>query len=471
MKPYSIPTTIMASVCLTICFYEFFAWSRRGGPRRDIAFAVTCLGGAVFNIACSGEYSVDLPIQSLVWLRIQSASLTLTGMAFLWFVSEETGLVGRRYFRLFLLWSGLGALSQIVDLGDLTWVTSHPSIKRVLLPFGLDFVYKEVDSGPITDALNVGGIVLLAYLLAVVHRFARAGHRRQARYLFGVLGCVSVAYLNDFAVSIGLYSFIFTMEYAWLVGIILVGLWRSNALLDSALARLALQESEEALRVSLEEKNLLLREIHHRVKNNLQLVSSLLYLQARRVEDPDDKAVIQDCRSQIGSMALIHEDLYRSRDFRSVDFGSYLRTLVGRLLAGSGGPRNLSFAPVLESLNLGIDQAIPCGLIANELCTNALKHAFPEGFTARKPEIRVELRRLNDGRISFSFADNGVGLPENFDPGDGRSFGMKIIAKLVEQIGGELRIERGEGLRFVVDFPVAPEQSAEAGSAKAAHVL
>jgi two-component sensor histidine kinase len=154
-------------------------------------------------------------------------------------------------------------------------------------------------------------------------------------------------------------------------------------------------------------------------------------------------------------MALIHEDLYRSKDLMGVDFGAYARTLLGRLVGLYRGEGAVSLRFDAESVKIAIDQAIPLGLILNELCTNALKHAFPPGKVGDPPTIFVTLRSGAPNCIALVFADNGVGLPAGFDPADASSFGMKILSKLADQLGSELRVGPGPGARFELEFPAA----------------
>ncbi|MGO8694824.1 MAG: sensor histidine kinase [Rectinemataceae bacterium] len=458
MKTLSVPNIVMASVCVTVTLYELVAWLRTHGSRRDLAFIVMSLGGALYNFGCAGEYSVGIPDASIPWLHIQGATLDLTALAFLWYFFERTGLVGRRIMMLFAVVLCLFSSTQILPLGDLTWIASRPSITNISLPFGIHFSYLEVEEGVLTEAAKFCGSALLVYLWWIAFRY-RSGAGRTALPLFGMLGIVSLAYLNDFAIGNGLYSFVYTTEYAWLVVVVMVGQQHSREIMDAAMAKRALQDSEGRLLASLSEKDLLLKEVHHRVKNNLQLVSSMLFLQARRVEDPDFKSLLQDCRNQVASMALIHEDLYRSKDLMGVDFGAYARTLVGRLLGLYRRDEAVSLRFEAEGVRIGIDQAIPLGLILNELCTNALKHAFPPGRNANPPQIFVTLRQIDSSRVGFAFADNGVGLPAGFDPASSPTFGMKILSRLTDQLGSELCIGSGPGAHFELEFPSASPPS------------
>jgi two-component sensor histidine kinase len=455
MKTLSVPNIVMASVCVTVTLYELVAWLRTHGNHQDLAFIAMSLGGALYNFACAGEYGVGVPVDSVPWLRMQGATLNLTALALLWYFFERTGLIGRRIMSSLSAGLCLFSLTQILPLGDLTWIASRPAITPVALPFGIHFSYLEVEEGTLTDAATFFGFGLLAYLWRIAFKYRRSGASRAALPLFWMLGIVSLAYLNDFAVGDGVYSFIFTVEYAWLAVVVLVGQQHSREIVDAAMAKRALQESERRLLTSLREKDLLLKEVHHRVKNNLQIVSSLLFLQSRRIEDTRFRELLQDCRNQVASMALIHEDLYRSKDLMGVDFGAYARTLLGRLVGLYRGEGAVSLRFDAESVKIAIDQAIPLGLILNELCTNALKHAFPPGKVGDPPTIFVTLRSGAPNRIALVFADNGVGLPAGFDPADASSFGMKIISKLADQLGSELRVGPGPGARFELEFPAA----------------
>ena len=224
-----------------------------------------------------------------------------------------------------------------------------------------------------------------------------------------------------------------------------------NTFLDRVTAEMQRSKAQMALQQSLREKEFLLKEVHHRVKNNLQIVSSLLRLQASQLENPIAKAALHDMQNRVRSMALIHEHLYRSENLAQVDLAAYLRQLCQQLfraLASTSGAirLDLDLAPV----QLGIDQAIPCGLLVNELFSNALKHGFPNGRTG---EVRVELQPLADGPgWRLRVADTGVGLPAGFDLKHLTSLGLQLISDLSRQSGGRLEIGPGPGAVFEVSF-------------------
>jgi PAS domain S-box-containing protein len=210
------------------------------------------------------------------------------------------------------------------------------------------------------------------------------------------------------------------------------------------------QKAEEALRASLKEKEALLKEVHHRVKNNMQVITSLLRLESNRIGHAVTKSVLKDMQNRIMAMAALHEALYRSNDFSEVDLALYLRQLtdqLGRSL--SVGPSKVTFHLDLLSVGLGLDQAIPCGLILNELVSNSLKHAFPAG---RSGDVRVELRREGESGLRLVVSDDGVGLPHDFEVRKGQSLGLQLVSDLARQIGGALTIVAGPRTAFEVVF-------------------
>ncbi len=208
--------------------------------------------------------------------------------------------------------------------------------------------------------------------------------------------------------------------------------------------------AEEALRASLKEKETLLREIHHRVKNNMQIISSLFNLQAGHIKDADALRSLKEGQNRIRSMALIHEKLYKSRDLSKVEFASYIRSLSTYLFQFfKVDPDRVRLETDLQDILLDINSAIPCGLLINELISNALKHAFPEG---RRGVISVGLRREEDGRLRLRVADDGVGLPGGLDLRTPGSFGLQIVDLLINQLDGEVELDGKKGTSITISF-------------------
>lgn len=217
---------------------------------------------------------------------------------------------------------------------------------------------------------------------------------------------------------------------------------------EEHLANAAMSRARDEIQRSLAEKSVLLREIHHRVKNNLQVVSSLLYLQSATVVDPTVRRMFDESRNRILTMAYIHETLYQSDDLNRVDFGSYIRKLVGGIAASYAAlAPNVAIDADIDPTHLDLDAAVPCGLLVNELVTNALKYGFPDGRAGR---VRVTFRRVDDGH-ELIVSDDGVGLPESAN--EAPSLGLKLVRTLAEQLRASVRIERSAGTTFCVRLP------------------
>ena len=209
-------------------------------------------------------------------------------------------------------------------------------------------------------------------------------------------------------------------------------------------------DAEGRIRASLREKEVLLKEIHHRVKNNLQIISSLLNLQTGQIEDERAEALFRESQDRVRSMALIHERLYQSEDLARVDFAEYVRSLVGYLVRSySGQATRVQVETEVDDVSLGIDAAIPCGLIVNELVSNAMKYAFSEGKEGR---IRVQLRETGDGGYRLVVSDNGVGFPEDLDFRMTESLGLQLVTTLVDQLEGSIELDVRKGTRFIMTF-------------------
>ncbi len=215
-----------------------------------------------------------------------------------------------------------------------------------------------------------------------------------------------------------------------------------------AAAELERTRSEERLKASLREKEVLLKEIHHRVKNNLQVVSSLLNLQSEFVEDPGMKALIRESQGRIRSMGLVHENLYRTGDLARIRAQDYLRSIVISAQRSYNLP-HVRVSIEADDLLLGMDEAVPVGLIVNELVSNSMKHAFPDG---KRGSVEVGLRGFEHGAWRLTVADDGKGLPAGVASGANGSLGLQLVNTLVHQLAGVLVVDGTQGARFVVTF-------------------
>jgi two-component system CheB/CheR fusion protein len=212
------------------------------------------------------------------------------------------------------------------------------------------------------------------------------------------------------------------------------------------------RQAEIQIHDSLTEKEVLLREIHHRVKNNLQIVSSLLSLQSNRIVDPQASEILQNSQNRVQAMALIHEILYQSPNLAALNFADYVQTLVTNLFTSYNVNRSqISLqVNVPVGVTIDVDRAVLCGLIINELVTNALKHGF-EGD--RHGELRIDLVSSGEQLLTLSVANNGQELGADFDVRQVRSMGLNLVMSLVKQIKGDLVVKTGAMTSFEITFP------------------
>jgi PAS domain S-box-containing protein len=209
---------------------------------------------------------------------------------------------------------------------------------------------------------------------------------------------------------------------------------------------------DDELRKSLREREVLLQEVHHRVKNNLQVISSLINMQLRRLDKGPMRDAFEETQTRVLAMALIHEKLYQSKDYSRVPFADYGRSLAQNVFHATGmATHEIQLDLAIDDVSLSLDRAIPCGLLINELMTNALKHAFRD----RSGTLRVALERQDDGALRLTVADDGIGLPAGFEAGRATSLGLQIVNTLARQLDAQLIVERQHGSSFQLTFSEA----------------
>lgn len=206
---------------------------------------------------------------------------------------------------------------------------------------------------------------------------------------------------------------------------------------------------EERLRAAVREKEVLLEEIHHRVKNNLQVITSLLGLQARSIKDPATRIKFDESRYRIQAMAILHEILDESSSLAEIDFADYIQRLVAHLVRSYGALGRIRMRLRLDPLSCHRDVALPCGLIVNEVLSNALKYAFPGG---KAGDIQIELRREPSGKFHLLIADNGIGLPRGWDWETSSTLGLRLVRTLSRQIDANMQVTGGDGTTFSITF-------------------
>ena len=253
---------------------------------------------------------------------------------------------------------------------------------------------------------------------------------------------------------------VFTLLSSLVLGLMtLMERWLDRSMVQMAAEIEDRKRAELKLENAVAEKDTLIREIHHRVKTNLQVVTGLLELQQLRASDSKSAAILRDSRNRVQIMSLIHEELYRSEDLSRISFDVFLNTLITDLHAlytREGKP--VSIIRDLDPVHLVIDTAIPCGLIVNELVSNSLRHAFPG---ERDGEIVVTFKQLEDEYYLLTVSDNGVGIPAGFDIDQTKTLGLQLVTSIACQLGARIWQGEGEGTSFTLHFKEYFEVGAE----------
>ena len=209
------------------------------------------------------------------------------------------------------------------------------------------------------------------------------------------------------------------------------------------------QQEEEQLKALLEEKKVLLREVYHRVKNNMQIIYSLLGLQVGKLGDQRLNEIINDCQNRIRSMALIHDKLCRSEDLTNINFALYIKDLAQSLFIAYETRGKIALKLDLEDVLLSNDSAVPCGLILSELISNSLKHAFPGDM---KGEVRINLCSDDSGKITLIVSNNGVDFPEDLDLQNTKTLGLQLVNTLIQQLNATIKLDSSGGTTFKITF-------------------
>ncbi len=213
------------------------------------------------------------------------------------------------------------------------------------------------------------------------------------------------------------------------------------------------KQAEHQIKASLKEKETLLHEIHHRVKNNMAVISSLLELQRNSTDDKIAKEALQDSQNRIQSMSMIPETLYQSESLSAIDLKTYLSNLGSNIFRNYSFSNKVQFRVEADSIMVFVKQASPIGLIVNELITNCLKYAFSDG---REGAVLLELKLNEENEVELAISDNGIGIPEGFDMLNADSLGLKLIKLLAEnQLDGSVDMESNNGTKFTIKFNLA----------------
>jgi len=217
-----------------------------------------------------------------------------------------------------------------------------------------------------------------------------------------------------------------------------------------------LKEAEEKVSKSLKEKEVLLKEIHHRVKNNMAVISSLLSLQSTYIDDDKYIQIFKESQGRIKAMAMVHEKLYQQKQFSSINVKDYLSSLSESVFSTFSSDKKIKFKTDIDPVAVDMDTLMPCGLIVNELLTNSLKHAFAE---QDEPVIEISLKQISDNRLQLRMSDNGIGIPFNIEQDQNMGLGLNLVKTLVSQLNGTLELASDMGSEFTITCAKSEEST------------
>jgi two-component sensor histidine kinase/CheY-like chemotaxis protein len=231
-------------------------------------------------------------------------------------------------------------------------------------------------------------------------------------------------------------------------------LWQANEQLRREVR--VRKRAEEQIRTVLREKEVLLQELHDRVRNNLQVIASLLDMQTAYAEDPEARHALRESQNRVRALSFAQDALYQQADLATIDLAAYVHSIVEYLVEVYGNRDGCIAVEIqVDGLQLDLDTAVTCGMIINELASNALKHAFPAHWPGEEGLVRVELRPQGSGDFALIVRDNGLGLGPTIDPGGSQSLGLRLVAMLVRQLKGTMELDRQEGTAFTISFPAS----------------
>jgi two-component sensor histidine kinase len=427
---------------------------------RNMALGVV-LGSIAANVATGLSGSWFSVVRSLSVALIIGIGAALQALLGAWLIERFVGLpvplAAKRSIGRFAVLGGPVACAVSASVG-----VSALIVAGLLPSADLPFSWATWWVGD-----SIGVVIFAPLALILLANPAVLWQRSRATLTLPLLGSVAVVALLFWETRMASFA----GQAGWRAWVVLgIGLWfmriMSTAMLVSVGSLTQAQRSAEEverrsveleervrartaeLSATLKEREVLLQEIHHRVKNNLQVISSLISMQARRLEQGASRDALTECQARVYTIALIHESLYESRDYCEMPFSEYVRSLATSVFQLAGSPEAISLELQLEPLTLPVDRAIPCGLILNELIVNALKHAFPDG---RPGNIWIELGRRQGDRIALAVRDDGVGV-QDASPANSGELGMQLVGTLAQQIQAKLSVKHAAGTSVELEF-------------------
>lgn len=483
MNTLSIPAVVMAGLTIYVGFYHLLIYSRRRQHREDLTFALTALMVGFYAIASAGLYNAPSVVEGARWQRMQLFSLNWLSIAFLWFVRDYTGQGSKKVTMLLTILSLISAVVQLTVWNDLTWIMSQPSIKNITLPFNLQITYNEVTPGPLTNLQSLLGLTICTFVLWSAARQYRSGRRKEAVPLLMAEAIFVIGIINDTAVSVGMYQFVYTIEYAYIAMIFLMAYSLSNAVVEAAIMKEVLQKTNDALTIATATaqeanrlKDLFLATMSHELRTPLNAIIGFLGLMSYSGQLDEDNSHMAD-RARANSerlLGLINNILDLSRiasgRLEITPVVMSLRDLVETVHKDM----ELRLKEKALAFYSEVDPALPDQIVHDQeriiqIITNLLGNAIK--FTDQG-EVRLRLHR-NDDRLVIEVSDTGIGIPiakqdiifdefTQIDSGSTRQYGgsglgLSIVKRLTMLMHGSVKVysEAGGGSTFTVDLPLS----------------
>lgn len=499
MSTLSIPAVVVASITIYVGLYHLLIYSRRRQHREDLTFALTALMVGFYAIVSAGLYNVDSVTEGTEWQHLQFFSLNLLSITFLWFVNDYTRQGSKKITMALIALSIVAAIVQVTVWNDLTWNMSQPSIKHILLPFDLQITYYESTPGLLTNLQSLLGMIISAYVLWAAARQYRSGQRKEALPLILAVGIFIVGIINDTAVNMGAYQFIYTIEYAYMALVILMAYSLSNAVVEAALMKEALQKANEALTdatTTAQEasrlKDVFLATMSHELRTPLNAILGFLglILYSGQLDDDNTHMAERAVANSERLLNLINNilDLSRIASGRLeitpvVMSPRELFDTVHRDVALRFKEKGLTFCSE-------IDPALPDQVVHDQerivqIVTNLLGNAIK--FTDHG-EVHLRVHSNGD-RMVIEVSDTGIGIAvakqdiifdefTQIESGSTRQYGgsglgLSIVKRLVMLMNGSVKLssEVGRGSTFTVDLPLSLATQATSQSAAAEEIV
>jgi len=456
MSHASIMNLILFSISAYVGSYYFTLYVYKKDDKIRLYFSFLCFAMALYNLMSVGLYNSSSYQQGMFWEKGQFFFSALASIGLICFIYSLLELKINKIKTLLISFILLIIITGIVK-NDLILNVNQPLIRELKI-FNSILIYYEAKPGLLFNSLiavEICGMFYLLSLLIIAYR------KKQKRYLLPFIISIFAFYISavlDILTFSGIVTFLYTIEYSFFSMIIVMDFTLLKKFIGAFNDKEALEQLKESqniiiqselkIRALLSEKELLLKEVHHRIKNNMLSIYSLLMIQANDLTEPSAVAALENAGGRIQSMMVLYDKLYMSTGYNNVSMMNYLPSLLDEILANLTINKPVKIVKKIDDFFLSAKQILPLGIIINELFTNIMKYAFIN----REDGIITIVATLNGNKALFIIEDNGRGIPEATDFENSTGFGLQLVQMLTQQINGTIRIERVSGTKIIIEF-------------------